>query len=378
MCYDSIIAENREWIEQTFKKLDKKLSVVAVKSRNKLPYTTVNGVHDDRSKSEVSWWTNGFWGGLMWLMYAKTANKDYLLTAKRSEELLDDAFKDVEKLNHDTGFMWHILSGASYRLTGDKTSRNRNLLAAMVLASRYNVKGNYICSWNGKGNEGLTIIDCMMNLPLLYWAAEETDCPRYKYLATNFADMAIRDHVREDGSVNHIVVHDPDSRDVVLGVKAGQGYSENSCWSRGAAWALYGFVLSYIHTKKERYLQTAKKVARYFIENLKESGWLPLLDFRQPKTPLYYDSTAGAIAACGLIELAKLSNGEEQKDFLTSAITVLKTMERNWCDWTDKNDCVLQMASERYGSNTHVNIIYGDYFFAEALLKLSGESFLPW
>lgn len=378
MSYEGIIAKNKEWIDQTFAKLDKKLSKTAVKSRDKIPYTTVNGEHDDKSKTDISWWTNGFWGGLMWLMYSKTKNEDYRLTAEKSEQLLDEAFTMVEKQSHDTGFIWHILSGASYKLTGNKQSRNRDLIAAMILASRYNVEGNYIRSWNGKDQEGWTIIDCMMNIPMLYWAAEETNAPRYKKLAIRYADMAMKEHVRADGSVNHIVVHDPDHADVVIGTKAGQGYAEGSCWSRGASWALYGFVLSYIHTKEQKYLDTAKKVANYFIANVSATDWLPLLDFRQPETPVYYDSTAGAIAACGLIEIAKHTEGVEQEMYLSSAIKILKAMEKNWCDWTDSNDSILQMGSERYGYNMHIHIIYGDYFFTEAILKLTGSDFLVW
>lgn len=378
MSYEGIIAKNKEWIDQTFAKLDKKLSRTAVKSRDKIPYTTVNGEHDDKSKTDISWWTNGFWGGLMWLMYSKTKNEDYRLTAEKSEQLLDEAFTMVEKQSHDTGFIWHILSGASYKLTGNKQSRNRDLIAAMILASRYNVEGNYIRSWNGKDQEGWTIIDCMMNIPMLYWAAEETNAPRYKKLAIRYADMAMKEHVRADGSVNHIVVHDPDHADVVIGTKAGQGYAEGSCWSRGASWALYGFVLSYIHTKEQKYLDTAKKVANYFIANVSATDWLPLLDFRQPETPVYYDSTAGAIAACGLIEIAKHTEGVEQEMYLSSAIKILKAMEKNWCDWTDSNDSILQMGSERYGYNMHIHIIYGDYFFTEAILKLTGSDFLVW
>jgi unsaturated chondroitin disaccharide hydrolase len=127
--YDKIISENKSWIDDTFAKIDKKLSRTAVSSRNKIPYSTKDGVHDDRSR-DLHCWTNGFWGGLMWLMYEATGNEDYKLTALKSEELEDAAFSDVEKLHHDVGFMWHIMSGANYRLTGDMKARNRNLFCA--------------------------------------------------------------------------------------------------------------------------------------------------------------------------------------------------------------------------------------------------------
>lgn len=185
-------------------------------------------------------------------------------------------------------------------------------------------------------------------------------------------------HVRADGSVNHIVVHDPTKADTVLGTKGGQGYGEGSSWSRGCAWALYGFTLAYIHTKQEKYLDTAKRVAEYFIKETEKTAWLPRLDFRQPEEPLYYDSTAGTIAACGLIELAKIVPESEQMNYVTPAVEILKTIEKNWCDWTDEEDSIVQMGSESYISGIHKPIVYGDYYFAEALLKLKGSQFLPW
>ncbi len=378
MSYQTLIKENEAWIKETWNKLDEKLSRTSVKSRYKIPYTTVNGEHDDRSKNGIDCWTNGFWGGLMWLMYIGTKKDCYKLTAEESEKALDKAFEKPDLLHHDVGFMWHLTSGVNYRLTGNEQSRSRNLIAAMTLASRYNVAGNFIRCWNGAEQGGWTIIDSMMNIPLLYWASKELGDDRFKCIAMRQADMTMRDHVRLDGSINHIVMHDTKKADTVLGVKTGQGYSETSCWSRGDSWALYGFTLSYIHTEEQRYLNTAIKVAEYFIAETKKTDWLPRLDFRQPETPMYYDSTAGAIASCGLIELAKITEGEQSEKFLSAALNILKAMEKNWCDWSETEDSILQNGSEMYGRNVHMPIIYGDYFFTEAILKLKGEKFLAW
>ena len=377
MSYREIIKDNQCFIDSTWKKLDKKLSITAERSRYKLPYTTINGVHDDKKESNITWWTNGFWGGLMWLMYIATKKDCYKQTALESEKILDKAFSRMQWLDHDVGFVWHILSGVNYRLNGDDDSKNRNLIAAMSLMSRYNVDGEFIRCWNYNFDtdvSGWSIIDCMMNIPLLYWASDVVKDDRFKKVAMRHADMTLKDHVRSDGSVNHIVMHDTKSPKV-LGVHKGQGYSETSCWSRGASWALYGFTISYIHTKEQRYLDTAKKVADHFIEETEKTGWLPRIDFCQPEEPMYYDSTAGAIASCGLIELAKIL-GEDK--YLTSAINILKSMEEKWCDWTDTEDSILQMGSGWYGKSMHMPIIYGDYFFTEAMLKLKGEEFLPW
>ena len=381
MSYESIIAENKSWIDEVFAKLDKKISRTAVTSRNKIPYTTKDGVHDDRSGNPHGW-TNGFWGGLMWLMYEATKNEDYKLTALKSEEFMDKAFAEMDQFYHDVGFMWHILAGANYKLTGDMAARNKDILCAMSLMSRYNIDGNFIRSWNnhwqGQNNENWTIIDCMMNIPILYWASEQIGDDRFKSIAIRYADMAMRDHVRPDGSVNHIVVHDMHTPDVVLETKAGQGYAVGSCWSRGASWALYGFVLSYIYTKEEKYLDTAKKVAHYFITNLELNDWKPLCDFRAPEAPVYYDSTAGAIAACGMIEIAKNVPEYEKNIYLSAAMKLIKSLEKNFCNWEENEDSILQMGTEMYTNGIHKPIIYGDYFFTEAILKLKGSEFLPW
>lgn len=380
MSYSEIISGNKSWIDEVWEKLDKKLSVTAIKSRNKIPYSTKNGEHDDKSNI-LDWWTNGFWGGLMWLMYEATKNEEYKISAERNEEILERAFDDVEKLHHDVGFMWHLTSGANYRLTGNRKSRNRALLSAMTLASRYNVVGGFFRCWNDSDKEskaGWTIIDSMMNLPLLYWASNEIGDVRFRNIAIKQADMTMRDHVREDGAVNHIVVHDPDKKDKVLEVKPGQGYAVGSCWSRGNAWALYGFTLSYLYTKQDKYLQTAIKVADYFIEQTKKTDWLPRIDFCQPDSPKYYDSTAGAIAVCGIIELAKILNKEKSEEYLSCAINILKAMEKNWCNWSESEDSILQMGSEAYNWGRHMPIIYGDFYFVEAILKLKGSKFLIW
>lgn len=381
MFYQDIIKNNQAWIEQIFCQLDKKLSKTAVKSRNKIPYTTVNGEHDDVSKIEISRWTNGFWGGLMWLMYSATGKEDYLLTAKNSEKLLDGCFYEFDGLHHDVGFMWHLVSGASYRLTGDKNSRTRNMIAAMMLASRYNIKGEFIRAWNAdfgkESTAGFTIIDCLMNIPILYWASKETGDDRFRYIAEKQADMSLKDHVREDGTINHIVVHDT-TKPAVLKTMGGQGYAVGSCWSRGQSWAVYGFILSYIHTGNKKYLETAMRTADVFIRETEKTGWLPRCDFSQPELPEKWDSTAGAIAACGLIEIAKNTVGEDCEKYLNAAINILKAMEKSWCDWEDKTDSVLQMGLEAYGVPNHKNIIYGDFFFTEAILKLMGSAFLIW
>ena len=384
---EQILAENLGWVKDTFKKVDAKMSKVTLRSQNKI----VDGVDENGKHKEIpaNAWTSGFWGGLNYLLYNYTKNEDYLTTARNIENRLDEGLANYDKLHHDVGFMWHLTAGVNYRLFGDKKSRTRNLYAASYLFSRFIPSGGYIRAWNDpwKGNEvtNWTIIDCMMNIPLLYWAANETGDDRFAQVAMAHADMSMLDHVREDGSINHIVEHDRATGEPVC-TYAGQGCAVGSSWSRGQAWGLYGFILSYIHTGEERYLDTAKKIAHYFIANVCDD-WLPRLDFRAPAEPLYYDATAGAIAACGLIEIAKAVPEHEGGIYLNAAINLLKAMETKFMDYNPDTDNMLGFGSIMYPDNndpasvkrlTHVSIIYGDYFYTEALLKLLGEEFLPW
>ena len=379
--YKELLAENKAWVEETFKKIDAKVSAMAVRSKDKIPDgVDENGFHVEKNRN---WWTNGFWGGLNYMLYDYTKNPVYLECAKSNEKLLDEALANFDKLHHDVGFMWHILSGASYRLTGDTASRTRNLFAAATLSARFVLDGGFIVAWNGKNQQNWTIIDCLMNLPVLYWASEELGDDRFKRIAMAHADMAIVDHLREDGSVVHIAEHDRETGEVVK-TYGGQGIAEGSSWSRGQAWALYGFVISYIHTKEERYLNAAKQVANYFIANCCDD-WLPRVDFRAPSEPVYYDSTAGACAACGLIELAKILPENEGGMYMNGAINILRAMGEKFCNFDPANDHMLDYGTVRFPvdgdlvkAGVHISIIYGDFFYTEAILKLLGAEFFPW
>lgn len=379
---NTVVEENRAWIDVTWEKLEKKLSRTAVKSREKLPYTTIEGVHN-MYNGHIGGWTNGFWGGIMWLMYTATGNEEFRKTAERSEELLDGAFAKFDNLHHDVGFIWHLTSGANYRLTGNKASYNRNLFAAASLFSRYNVDGEYIRAWNFDEAAGYSIVDCLMNLSLLYWASEVIGDDRFKKIAMRHADMALRDHIRSDGRCVHIVEHKRDQ----VGVKrtlGGQGYCDGSCWTRGQSWAIYGFTISYMHTGKTEYLEAAKRTADYFIEHVKKTGYVPVIDFLAPETPVYYDSTAGVCAASGMLEIAKCVGGEDGRRYTQEAIHILKAIDEKCCNYEENEDALVLMGSERYPrtekekSGVHIPIIYGDFFFVEAMFKLTGHDFFIW
>ncbi|MBR0276925.1 MAG: glycoside hydrolase family 88 protein [Clostridia bacterium] len=375
----NISTEDKRYFEKVFEKIDVKMQKVAVRSFNKIPYTAKNGIHDDKNLVDIEWWTNGFWPGLMWMMYVQTHNEQYKKTAINAEDLLRRALHtNISGISHDVGFMYDISTGVHYRLTGERQAQADTMLAANLLAGRFNIKGNYIRAWNNRkgapDKSGWAIIDCMMNLPLLYRMSEIVDDERYTNIAKAHADKTMQYHIREDGSVKHIVSYDRHTGDLIEDF-GGQGYGLGSSWSRGQAWALYGFVLSYIHTNDKKYLDTAKKVANYFISCLsEEKDYLPLCDFRAPKEPVIYDSTAGACAACGLIEIANCAGEYEKSLYLNAAIKLLKAMTEKFTDFSEDTDPVLLYGTESYHTeNPHIPIIYGDYFYIEAIYKLINE-----
>lgn len=392
-----IVEENKAWIDGVYAKLDKKLRLMAERNR-----VAIDGV-DENGKAKpitrLTSWVSGFFGGLAAMMYQYTGEEVYLSCAKDIEKQLDEAlYGPYELLHHDVGFMWHILSGVLYRTTGEEASKNRSLLAAATLMSRINIDGRYITAWNGVDRQNLTIIDTMMNLPLLFFASEVIEDDRFARVAKMHADMALAQHVRPDGSVNHMVEHNREtgaplsleelpigrySKTALAPEYGGQGICYGSSWTRGQGWAVYGFTLAYIHTKEQKYLDTARKVADYIIQNIKED-WLPRIDFRAPEEPVLYDATAGTIFACAFIELAKLLAEDEGGAYMNAAINLLRAMEEKFSNWEDEKDYIIGYGSIRYPKSEgmkslcHIPIVYADYYFTEAILKLRGSEFLTW
>lgn len=348
------------------------------------PHASHNGIY---SLENEKWWTAGFWPGLLWRVYLESNNEKFKVTAEKCEEKMEHLLSNTENLDHDIGFMWTLTSLANYKITGNKESRRRALLAANFLAARFNIKGNYIRAWNpwskGEDNSGVAIIDCMMNLPLLYWASEETNDPRYRHIATSHANMVLKHFIREDGSVQHIVKFDSESGEVIEKL-GGQGFAQNSAWARGAAWAIYGLTLSYKYTGDKKILDAAKKVANYFIANVKGMD-CPVWDFRVPKDGglryRYPDSSAGAIAACGLIILGKHVDDVEAEMYLSSGEDILKNLYEKCSSKDDNNEQgLLKHGTGHFPEqkNLDVPLIYGDYYFVEGISLLNNIELLFW
>lgn len=374
---DCLTPKEKLWTNEIWDKLDAKLYTVAKRSKGKIPFWSYDGMFDNMAEKNINCWTNGFWPGLMWIMYNGTKKEEYKNVAKECEEMLDKALRNHDGLNHDVGFIWRLAAGPDYAINGDEKAKHRQEFATDHLMGRYNPVGEFIRAWDHGETKsqkaGWTIIDTMMNLPLLYWASEETEDPRFKFVAMKHADNTMHNHVRPDGSVKHIVIHDPQTGEISDDL-GGQGYQKGSSWSRGQAWAIYGFVLSYIHTKKQEYLDTAKRVAHYFITCVCDD-WLPKCDFRSPKEPVIYDTSAGACAACGLLEIANYVPDNEKRTYVYAAMRLLMAMEKHFSDWSLETDFIFSHASGSYENDRHMNIIFTDYYFAEAIYKC--KDFLP-
>lgn len=375
---DAINPAVTRWAEEAFEKMRAKLHAECLRMDGRIPNIPHNGVYPDNGAADICDWVNGFWGGILWQMYHATGEQEYREAALRLEQRLDDAFDAFDGLHHDVGFMWLHTAVARHRLEADPRALTRGLHAATLLAGRFNPNGNYLSAWN-ENRPGWMIIDSMMNVPLLYWATDMTGDPRFDGIARRHVETLLRLLVREDGSVHHIAVVDPANGEL-LDYPEGQGYASGSSWSRGQAWAIYGFAISYRHRKDPRYLATAKSAAHYFLSNAARTGYLPLVDFRAPAEPVRYDSTAAVCAACGMLEISAHVPEHEKALYQEGAVRLLQAVTDRFADWDVTRDGVLGGGTVAYHrtEGRDVNIIYGDYFLLEALLRLLDKDLFLW
>ena len=271
--------------------------------------------------------------------------------------------------------MWLPSAVIDYKLTGNKTSRVDGLKAASHLAGRFNPAGPFIRAWTDEVNphsKGWTIIDCLMNLSLLFWASKEMDDPRFYNIACAHADTVLKNFIRPDNTSAHIVSFDPYTGEKIENL-GGQGQGPDSAWARGQAWAIYGMAITYRETGKEEYLNTAKNVAGYFLSHLPEDK-VPVWDFRADKENRWAkDSSASACTASGLLELSSLlPEGPEKEFYYQQALGILKGLYNHYYDDSEKNQSMIQMGTVNFPVNRFINvpIIYADFFFTEALITL--------
>lgn len=377
-------SKDTQYFEQKLKDVEGKFDRVISEVRDGIPAFIENYRWNDYSTPKTAhrglgWWTNGFYAGILWQLYSDTKNEKYREYAEAIESKLTEAFNVFNYLHHDVGFQFLTTSVINYELTNSVASKTNALHAAGLLAGRFNLAGNFIRAWNDRevdDTRGWSIIDSMMNLKLLYWASDVTDDPRYRQLAIAHSNTVKEHAIRPDGSVKHIIEFDPQTGAYVKSY-GGQGYAHGSAWTRGQGWAIVGFTVGYEETNHKDYLATAQKVADFFIDSLRP-GYVVPIDFNQPSTDAYEDSSAAVLAASGLISLSKyITDGKY--DYFDIATKILHRILDERLDLTDDVDNVVTQSATSYQEDQRdVALIYADYYLIEALLKVLGRGVKVW
>lgn len=334
-------------------------------------------------------WTTGFWTGEIWLAYEYTREEMFKAAAEiQIESFLDRINRKIEVDHHDMGFLYSPSCVAGYKLTGNKKGREAAVKAADQLMGRFQPVGEFIQAWGKMGdtNEYRLIIDCLLNVPLLYWAAEETGNKEYSEVAEKHVHTALKHVVREDYSTWHTFYFDAATGKPDHGA-ACQGYRDGSAWARGQAWGVYGTALAYRYTKNPQYMETFKQVTEYYLKHLPED-MVPYWDLEftkgreQPR-----DSSSASITACGLLEMVKYMGAEDAAKYKLPAMQMMKSLYDVYAvkNPSKSNGLVLHSTYSNhspYNTCRHEGVdecnSWGDYFYMEALTRLQKDWELYW
>ena len=334
-------------------------------------------------------WTDAFWTGQLWLAYGLTGEQPFRSCAEMRNPLLEEVLNNPLWIDHDLGFTFSLIAVANYKLTGCLDEKTLALRGADALRNRFNYCGNYIQAWNAMPNDpahgelvqGKIIIDCMQNLGLLMWAYNETGIKSYRDIALLQAETSANYLVREDFSTYHTFDFDPKTGKPLRG-STHQGYSDESCWSRGQAWAIHGFAQLAETTGDMQYAETSAKLVD-FVEQHITDDYVPVWDYRLPANePQHKDSSAGAITSAGLFILADVfkHNGELDKadKYHRFAMKMLEGLHLH-CDLTQVEHAqgllsgAASFVNEGYRDDKpHLYdgmLPYGDYYYFEAILR---------
>lgn len=331
-------------------------------------------------KGEVRWsgekltgWTVGFFPGVLWQIYGQTKNPVIFKAAKNYTERLESN-KDV-RWTHDLGFMMNNSYGLGYKLTGNSAYKQVLITTASSLYSLYNPKVGTMKSWTWRKEwQHPTIMDNMLNLELLYWAGKTSGDGKFTLAANKHAENTAKYHFRTDGSCYHVLNYDTTTGEVIAKL-TDQGFSNESTWSRGQAWAIYGFAMAFAESGNKVFYNKAVEAADYFINNL-PSDTVPYWDFQAPNIPNEpKDASAAAIAASGLLKLSEVSDKDDKFKslYLKAARKLLVALcgPKYLNQQTEYGSLLMKSTgSKPHNSEIDVSIIYADYYFLEALARL--------
>ncbi|WP_282149020.1 glycoside hydrolase family 88 protein [Algibacter lectus] len=334
--------------------------------------------HIDENNKQWSYvktkdWCSGFYPGILWYAYEESGDEVLKNKAiKFTETLKTIAYSSAR--NHDIGFQLYCSYGNGFRLTGNQNYKEILLAAADTLATLYNPKVGSVLSWPSqiKRYKHNTIIDNMMNLELLFWAAKNGGDKSLYDIAKSHAEQTMKYLVREDGSAFHVGSFDIETGAFLQGYTH-QGYANESMWARGQGWGIYGFAMAYRETGDSNFLNTAIKLSDKFLDRLPEDG-IPFWDFDDPKIPnAPKDASAAAVAACGLMELSGLVQDEKLKSkYFNAGKALVENLSSSAYLSNAKNDALLLHSTGNHPKNKEMDvpIIYADYYYMEALLRL--------
>lgn len=369
---------------------------VAITRRNLGKYThslqNHSSIDNIYPECENVQWTNGFWPGEVWLSYEYTGDESFSTAAT----IMVDSFYNrienkVEVDHHDMGFLYTPSCVAAYRLTGNEKARKAALMAADQLISRFQEKGEFLQAWGklGAKDNYRYIIDCLLNLPLLYWASKETGDGRYRDIAHRHTTTCISNSFRPDYSCYHTFFMDPDTGKPVRGETC-QGYKADSSWARGQAWAVYGLALSYRNTGNRDYLDLFEKVSGYFMEKLPED-LIPYWDLIFTSGDEPRDSSSASIVACGFLDAAQsyrtLGEMDKAEGYTALARKLLKAVYDK-CMTREVVEGIGLVKHGTYSKKSPYNtctpegvdecVSWGDYYWMEALLMLEKDRKSYW
>jgi unsaturated chondroitin disaccharide hydrolase len=323
--------------------------------------------------SNTKWWCAGFFPGTLWYLFEYSKSPEIRKIAEQRLNLMEPEKHFTG--NHDLGFMMYCSFGNAYRITGNPSYRKTIDTAAMSLATRYRPKIQSIQSWDSSKNfKCAVIVDNMMNLELLTWVSNNGGDPRFREIAVTHANSTIERHFRPDNAAFHVLDYSLASGQL-LRKTTWQGYSDSSAWSRGQAWALYGFTTMYRLTKDVKYLDQANKIATFILNHkyFPKDG-IPYWDFDAPNLPNELrDASAGAIMASAFLELSDYVKGAVKKKYLTTSELILTTLSSDeYLAKPGTNGGFLlkhSVGALPLKGEVDFALTYADYYFVEAMLR---------
>lgn len=327
--------------------------------------------HNGRWSLEGETWTNwceGFLGGQLWLVSQYDQDPWFRQQAEHYSLLIEHRKHDRNV--HDLGFLFWSTWKRWFDLTGDQAINQVVIQAGQTLALRFKDRGQYLRSFLA---ENSLFIDIMMNVGIIFYAAQQTHNQALFQTALDHCLTTRRVLVRGDGSTAHEGIFDTQTGQFT-GQSTQQGWRNDSCWARGLAWALYGFTTVFNFTSDERFLHTAEACADFYISHAPANG-VPPNDFDEPDPAYPYESSAAAIAASGLLELARMgSTTKKRRYYQRMACTILDTLTTPefLAIHTPGWEGILKhgMYHQRKGLGVDESVMWGDYFFLEALDKV--------